>query len=648
MTWRAFIIGLIGVIALNLLTPVNDYALGNTFLTGNHFPVGVVSFLLVMTLVVNVAIKVVKARWAFRQAELMLIWCMMVVSATVPASGLMRYWFPAAAAGPYLAQRPDLFWEEDVLKAAPDGILLSRDPKSVAARKFYQGTPKDERIRVPWSHWTKVITHWGVYVVLYYLATLFACGILRKQWVESERLMFPLARLPMEFTEGSGGGGLLPGLVRQKAFLVGSGVTLAFGLVRLSPLFFGAEQGWCPRFPVNQVFAGTDWWRIQIADGWVFPIGIGFAYLVPADISLSMWFFYLFTCLEIQTAYYLGSPLESGPWGPFMHWQQAGAFAVLTVGLLWSARRHVWRVFLEAIGRSRSRTDAEEPIGYRLAFWGLLVSLAGMVAWNVYFRMSLWVSLMMVAMVLSIVIVHARLVTQGGLFFTQHSWNSVDLLHGISGGHAFSAAGAVVAQMQYTMFFHDPRELLSPHVMNALRIASVFKKRRRLLLPIILLTLAVAMVASGYSTLRWVYYGTGGLNLKDTYSALYCPTRMFERAHMMISNPTQTAQTHYFAVAIGAGIMLFLMIMRGMFYWWPIHALGWVVAESWCMRQLWFSFLVDWLVKASILKFGSGNTLRSARTFFLGVIMTEAAVAGICTLVSLFTGIHIGYIFLSS
>ena len=109
MTLRAIIIGLLGVVGLNLLTPINDYAIGNTFLTGNHFAVGVFFFLLLLTLGANVVLKLLRRRWALRQAELMLVWCMMTVSATVPASGLMRYWFPTAAGPlPLPAVRPDL------------------------------------------------------------------------------------------------------------------------------------------------------------------------------------------------------------------------------------------------------------------------------------------------------------------------------------------------------------------------------------------------------------------------------------------------------------------------------------------------------------------------------------------------------------
>ncbi len=243
LTWRAFIIGLLGVIGLNLLTPVNDYAVGNTFLTGNHFPVGVFFFLLVLVLGANVALKLVRRAWALRQAELMLVWCMMLVSATVPASGLMRYWFTTAAAAPYLAQRADLVWEDDVLPQAPEGILLSKSPHSVAARKFYQGTPEGEVVRVPWDRWWPVIRTWGVFIWLYYLATFFLFGLLRRQWVDAERLSFPLARVPLEFTEGAGERALLPALVRSRAFLVGAAVTVAFGVIRILPVFFGAEEG---------------------------------------------------------------------------------------------------------------------------------------------------------------------------------------------------------------------------------------------------------------------------------------------------------------------------------------------------------------------------------------------------------------------
>jgi hypothetical protein len=136
--------------------------------------------------------------------------------------------------------------------------------------------------------------------------------------------------------------------------------------------------------------------------------------------------------------------------------------------------------------------------------------------------------------------------------------------------------------------------------------------------------------------------------VKSTHSVLYHPEITFNRVHAMISDPARSAQPHYGALVLGSGLMLVLMVMRGTFYWWPIHALGFLVASSWCIRELWFSFLLGWLAKVCVLKFGTGQTLRTARTFFIGVIIAEIAVAGICTFISLLTGVRFGYVFLSS
>jgi len=351
MTWRAFIVGLACVSLIAAITPWNDFDKGNTFITGNHFPPGAVAILLFLTLVANAGLKLLRRRWAFRQGELMLIWCMMIVSCTVPASGLMRYLFSISASPAYYATRPDLPWEEDVLKVVPRDLVLTTDMKSVAARKFFQGATRGERVRIPWGPWMRPLAAWGVFTVLFYLATFFASGVLRKQWVESERLIFPLARVPLELTEDAAERSLLPGVMRNKGFLVGSVVTFAFALMRSFPVWTGAEQGWRPELPIQEVLWGTPLQYLSMGSGYIYPIAIGFAFLVPSDISLSVWGFFIFTRLELQASHWIGQPIQGGTWGQFMSWQQAGSYLVFVGWMLWAARRHLWAVFKKAAGR---------------------------------------------------------------------------------------------------------------------------------------------------------------------------------------------------------------------------------------------------------------------------------------------------------
>ncbi len=647
MTWRAFLIGILGVVGLCLLSPVNDYAFGNTFLTGNHFPVGVFFFLVILTIGVNLILKLIRRRWMLKQTELMLVWCMMLVSSTVPASGLMRYWLPTMAAAPYLSQRADLFWEDDVLKVAPPGILLSNHPKSPEARKFYEGTPEGEPVRVPWGQWRRVFLTWGVYIWLHYLATFFLCAILRKQWVDSERLIFAVARVPLELTEGSRDGRLFPLAMRSPAFIIGAGLTIIFGVVRLSPLFVGAEEGWRVSIPLWQVFSETALSYVHISDGKIFPLAIGFAFLVPRDVSLSIWLFYLFMCVQIMVAYGMGRPLEGGRSGAFLRWQQSGAFLALTVGMFWMARRHLWAILKKAFTRAPDVDDSGEPIGYRLAFWGLVLSLGGMLGWNLWFGVSAWAAIALIALTFSLVLVHSRMVAQGGLFFTQQYWSPTTFLHGITGGRIFSASAVVVAQLQGRLFVQDAREVLGPHAMNALRISSVFEKRRRLLLPAMLAALAVGMLAAGYASMKWVYYDHGALNLPHARGNLNHAVGLFNSTHMMISKPWQAANPRYGGLASGVGLMALLIVLRSTLYWWPIHPLGFAIAMSWCTRELWFSFLLGWLAKVLAVKFGGGRMLRGARTFFLGVIIGESVMVGLATFGSLLTGVRTGTIFLS-
>ncbi|MFO7956402.1 MAG: DUF6785 family protein [Candidatus Brocadiia bacterium] len=150
MAWRGFLIGLLAVLGLTLLTPVNDCVIGDTYLTGNHFPVGVFFSLLALLLVLNVGARAVHRRLALRRQELMLVLCMMLVSATVPASGLMRYWFSLATSPAYLSQRPDIPWEETILARAPEGLLLSTDGRSAEVHSFFHGTQAGDAVRVPW------------------------------------------------------------------------------------------------------------------------------------------------------------------------------------------------------------------------------------------------------------------------------------------------------------------------------------------------------------------------------------------------------------------------------------------------------------------------------------------------------------------
>ncbi len=640
MSLRAIIIGLAAVVLIAALTPYNDLVVGGTYLTGNHFPAGALFILVVLVLVVNVGIKLVWRAWALRTSELMLVWCMMIVASTVPASGLMRYLFPMVASPTYYAARPDKDYESHVLPGVPDDLVVTKDVQSPAVKRFFEGPA----MRVPWGKWARPLASWGTFILLFYLATLFLTGLLRKQWVEVERLAFPLARVPLEIAADSAGSGLVPAFLRSRACVVGLTLSLAFGAVRMAPVLTGAAQGWVPSFPVQSFLWGTPIQALYIWSAYLYPMAVGFAFLVPADVALSVWLFFWFTHMELVVADRIGMPIAGGDYSPFMQWQQAGAFIVFTLIMFWMARRHLWDVVRKTFGLDSSVDDSQDPIGYRVGFWGLVLAVIGMLMWYAWHGIGPVVGVLLLALTFCVALVHARLVAQGGIFFVQQSWQPPTFLHGITGGAIFGPAAAVTAQMQNAILVADAREILSGHAVNALRVASAFERRRRWFLPLMLVSLIVALGVSGFFIMR-LFYEQGALSTADEYAVMRLPFSTFDTAHMMIDNPAKAVEPKFGAFALGAGIMFAVTMMRMRFYWWPVHSLGFLTGSSWPGQTLWFAFFLGWGLKVIVVKFGGGAALRRTRDLFMGVIIGEAMLVGISAVLGL-AGIKVGNLFL--
>jgi len=628
MTWRAFLLGLF----LSGLLNWSDVYCGWAHLWGrmteSNFPVSCVFVLVVLTLVVNLLIKLVRKGAAFKQAELMLIWCMLLVASSVPTTGLQRFWLPMLAGPPYLAGRSDISWRETSLASIPDKLVLSKDPKSVAARQFYESAGPEGR--VPWRQWRAPLLSWGAFLLIFYTAVLLMCVLLRKQWVDQERLQFPLASVPLEFSEGSGGQGWLPTIFSNRSFVLGFAGATAFRLLRASPLLFGGAR-WTPTLPLKDIFTGTAMEAARFVNVPMSWIALGFAFLVPVDVSMSIWFIYLFTRAELVVSAQAGSTIGAGQ---LLSWQMGGAYVAFTVGALYMCRRHFADVLRKAFRRGRHLDDSREVVPLGWAFWGLVACSVLVIAWLKVFQMRLPTAVAWFAVLMCIQFVHARLVAQSGVPDPWLAWDPTDLIYGITGGHAFGAPGAVLAHVQRRMMYSIPH---GPAMMHCMRISEVFKKGRRLLAPILVLVLIVSLTISTWTYLDQAYK-VGVLNFNDAnWGATNNVRTAFDLAHQKIQG---TGVGRLFVTGpFVTGVLLtsFVMFMRARFYWWPLHPIGLLACSGWNPDRIWLPFLIGWFIKVGVSKFAGGRTLREGRLFFIGVIMAEAAVSGISTVIGAFS-----------
>ena len=95
--------------------------------------------------------------------------------------------------------------------------------------------------------------------------------------------------------------------------------------------------------------------------------------------------------------------------------------------------------------------------------------------------------------------------------------------------------------------------------------------------------------------------------------------------------------------AIGFGFLVttVLLFLRSYFPWWPLHPIGYAMANTGTLSQTWLPFLIAWTIKVSLLRYGGVRLYRNSLPFFLGLIAGDLLGGGITTLIGAFTGINV-------
>ena len=158
-------------------------------------------------------------RW-IRRTERLLVYCTLLVGLPLTASGLMHRFLPGLVTGFYGGfanpnSRYASFFEKMPRWIAPGG------PNSELAIRAFEGGAD-----VPWIEWLPSILFWGFFFVILFLTCFCLTGLLRRRWIDIERLGFPLLVLPLQFLNLAGAP-----LLRNKIFWWGMAVPVAlFGI----------------------------------------------------------------------------------------------------------------------------------------------------------------------------------------------------------------------------------------------------------------------------------------------------------------------------------------------------------------------------------------------------------------------------------
>ena len=628
LTLKAVLTGVIGVIIICAVEPYNSFYARGTHLVDSYFPIGAF-FLFLIIILLNLLLQALKPERQFTTAELLVIWCMMLVIEAIPYSGLVRYLFPALVAPMYFAT-PENEWQELFKPYLSDWVV----PKDESAIKyFYEGLPSGEY--VPWVAWFKPLLAWSAFIIVIYFVMLCLCVILRKQWVEKERLSFALVQIPAEMAQQ-------PGLSNFKNSLLLNRLMWFSAILPVALHTLNGLHGYLPAVPNIPLYPGYSlrftekpWTALNGIHFSIFFSVIGFAYLIPTEISFSMWFFYLFYQLQGVGFNTFGVPIGKVT---AAYRQGMGAYLVMTVYIFWLSKEHLGDIFRKALSKESDVNDENEPMSYRWAVLGLIFGLViAMVMCNVA-GMSLWVSICILLAFFSIVTVLSWLVSSAGLIFTEQMFLPSEYIETIAGTSSIKPSGLTLLAFQGAIT-HDMLAVMMPNFMHSFKISDYSKLNRRSLTVALAIAVLVGLLVSYYSYFR-VTYRYGGLNLEH-YCYMSASQEFFRRAASAMQYPTGTNFKELLFMLGGVAFMGFLLFMRYRFIWWPLHPAGYLMHLTWIAGVIWFSFFVGWLLKYVILKFGGVGEYRRLRPIFLGVVVGESIIGIIWVIINMF--VRVGY-----
>jgi hypothetical protein len=229
-----------------------------------------------------------------------------------------------------------------------------------------------------------------------------------------------------------------------------------------------------------------------------------------------------------------------------------------------------------------------------------------------------------------------RLVSEGGLLFIQAPFRPTDIFQTFTGLRMVPARSLAIASFTERVFMFDLRTFLMPSIMDVFKLGHERRLDMRRLMPALGLAVLAAVAASYWSSLVTCYHN-GGVTLSQWF-CVYAPQQPWQTLVSWIDAPRPGSPISIVFVLVGVVVTLALSWARVQYVWWPFHPLGYAMGPSWPLIQLWFSIFVGWLMKVTLMRYGSGRSYRRARPFFLGLVVGEFLAAGIWVVVSMVTG----------
>ncbi len=629
-------------IALLLLVGVLGFWLDAFYRASPRFGAGVPASgpFLLLFLLAGAATLFPLSRLQPTRRQLLAIYMIVLVGAPVTSYKVMTSMLVHSTIQRYLGMTSKTQWQDTFLDLIPHW-LSPTDWNAVEG--FYHGAGA-----VPWSVWWTPLTVWCSFLVALAVCSVCLMFLMQRQWISHERLSFPLAQIPLETVvdsetkSGRRTGRLTTAPVFWIGLVASLGLTALETLSRYVPTIPAIPLGpirlmhWHPVGPL----AGLD--EINLV---LWPWLIAIAYLIPKDLAFSCWFFW-FVRLSMHV---IAIAAGATPQRPAWHWvsefpaplfQGTGAVLAISALAIWSARRHLARAIRIALSRESGRADADEPIPYRWSLIGILLSLSWMVylCWLAGSRIGVAVVLILVILVYYMTWVRLRAET--GLGFLPYPLFLHQSIVVPLGTAVFTPREMMVIHAPHWTYHGSGNSLVAVpgNALASMKMADAAGINKRSVVLGMAVGFLLVVVLGAYITLTTIYhYGLYniGAGTADTHELNVYSSSL----HNHFVNPSTMDVPGTIAMGAGALVTFFLGAMRLRFWWWPFHPMGYLAAHTWVMYMYWSPFMIGWIAKTLVVRYGGLRLYRRTVPLAIGLIAGDLLNEVLWGMITLVTGL---------
>jgi len=645
----AFLCALQSVITVTASNIAAQYPT-STLITVIGFGVMVLMILLLNPFIKAVFRGLVKP---LNRAELMSTMAALMVTAGIATFGLTDQLIPLIPA-PYNAEwnTPQRGWDkrihpylnenlyitdEKVIRDFREGFTADR-PADDASNSEWVAYYKDVTQRIPWGMWLKPISLWMVFIGGCYLLFFSLSYSVLHYWSRREKLIFPLAKLPEALLPDDARNQWFPPIFRSPLFWLGFGISVMVlgynaaavaNWIPLQKIHLGMNSFGVDAVVKNSFFAG-----LGGRSGMKFLIiftAIGISFLLPLEISFSVWFYFLFGRFLIMTLCRLGYGQNYDDFPTEWIWTLNPMTALGAGGILLFSAVGLYRCVREYLHLSR-RAPKNKRLALLLPVIMLAVSITIVTMWIAWNNVPIYWALLFTMFITLITLGLMRIVAEGGVFWFQAHASFFHLYKMFGLGKILSPTIVGPLLPIYSVLFLDVKTFMAPNVLNAAKMhEDVGGSRIKFHLNVVI-SIVVAVVISMFHSLV-LAYSRGAQEMNNWFYSSGPRSFIEQAARTTTRSPTfEPAIVSWFTLgAIWVGLSMFL---RTTLFWFP-HPIGFIMMINPLMNELWFSFFIGWVFKKIIVKYGGKTTFDHVRQVMIGLIIGELMIIFICGMISL-------------